>query len=175
MYLNDVDLSANRCQIEAVAFEQDNRPLTTTTDTDALPPLPIPNSPHTSSLDGWCYSSCSLESVTEIHPCTNKKSLHPSVMGMLLCYADGHRECVGEFRLDWVAKPVMVRKMDNIYIFREGPSGGGRGTNTYVTAVTTRASESRVESRWHEVAQAGTLDWWFKYGSILYHNGRRLG
>lgn len=92
-------------------------------------------------------------------------------MGMLLCYADGHRECVGQFRLDWVAEPIAVGKTDKLYIC-------GKRTNkswAYVATVVTRAPTNRADGQWLDVPQAGVLEWWFSSRhSVLYYDGTRL-
>ncbi|KND86482.1 hypothetical protein TOPH_08886 [Tolypocladium ophioglossoides CBS 100239] len=96
---------------------------------------------------------------------------HRPVMGMLLYYADGHRECVGQFRLDCVVEPIMIGDTDKLYIC-------GKRTKEcwgYVADVTSRAPASGAKGRWLDVAQAGTLEWWFSSRhSVLYYDGNRL-
>ena len=90
---------------------------------------------------------------------------------MLLEYADGHRECVGQFRHDWVAEPVLVDEADMLYI----SSGRVKGNWAYVAAVTTQALESQAEGSRLDVTHAGTLEWWFSsQQSILYYGNTRL-
>lgn len=109
--------------------------------------------------------------VIEVYPCINRTSLYQPVIGMLLHYADGHRECVGQFRRDWVAEPVSVGNSDKLFIC-------GKRTKEcwgYVANVTCQEPRSRSESRWLDVAQAGTLEWWFSSRhSVLYYDSNRL-
>lgn len=92
-------------------------------------------------------------------------------MGMLLHYADGHRESIGQFRLDWAVEPIMVAKLEKLYFCgkRTKKSWG------YVAHVTTEPPASRARSSWLDVDQAGTLEWWFSTRhSVLFYNNIRL-
>lgn len=172
MHFNELDSLAGRRNVELVAFEQGS-PHSATTSPDMLPTLPVSIShcPYTQSNEVWLHSSCSMQRVTEVHPCIKMTTPHRPVIGMLLSYADGHRECVGQFRLDWVAESIMIGDTDKLYIC-------GKRTKEcwgYVAAVTVRAPASRAEGRWLDVTQAGTLEWWFSSRhSVLYHGSNRL-
>lgn len=160
---------AGRRNVELIAFEKGGA----ATSQDMPPNLPVSIShcPYTQSNEVWLHSSCTMPHVTEVYACVNRTAPHRQVMGMLLCYADGHRECVGQFRLDWVAEPIMVGETDKLYICgkRTKESWG------YVAAVTTRAPVNRTEGRWLDVAQVGTLEWWFSsHHSVLYYDNMRL-
>lgn len=149
-------------------------PCTGAATTEKLPVAPVPISacPHLnkSRTEHWSYTSCSLGHITEVHPCIKRTDPDRQVMGMLLHYSDGHRECVGQYRLDWVAEPVVVGEMQKLYICCKV----GRKGNRYVAAVTARAP-GQAEGWWHDVAQSGTLEWWFSSRhSILYYDGVHL-
>ncbi|KAH7129632.1 hypothetical protein B0J13DRAFT_140093 [Dactylonectria estremocensis] len=140
---------------------------------DALPEVPrsISTPPYTQSNEIWLHSSCSLLGVVEVHPCINNTSAYRPVMGMLLHYADGHRESIGQFRLDWAVEPIIVAKLEKLYFCgkRTKKSWG------YVAYVTTEPPGSRAQSSWLDVGQAGTLEWWFSSRhSVLFYNNIRL-
>lgn len=168
LYFNQLDSLVDRCEVELVAFEQtgpvsqDNLP---------TPPVSISDCPYTQSNEVWLYSSCSMRHLTEVYPCIKMTTPYRPLIGMLLSYSDGHRECVGQFRLDWVVERILVGETDKLYIC-------GRRTKErwgYIAAVTCRAPANRTEDRWLEVAKTGTLEWWFSSRhSVLFHDNTRL-
>ncbi|KAM5352737.1 hypothetical protein ACJ41O_005459 [Fusarium nematophilum] len=168
VYFNQLDQAAGRYDVNLVAFE---RAAATSQDMLPNPPVSISRFPYTQSNEVWVHSSCTMLHVTEVHACINRTDPHRPVTGMLLCYADGHRECMGHLRLDWVGEPILVGETDKLYIC-------GKRTKKnwgYVAAVTTRAPVSGAEGRWLDVAQAGTLEWWFSSRhSVLYYDSVRL-
>lgn len=169
VFFDQLDSLAGRHSVELIAFEKgDIAPSQAT-----LPSLPVSISdcPYTQSNKPWLHSWYTMSHMTAVQACINRTARHQPVMGMLLCYADGHRECLGQFRLDWVAEPVVVGEMDKLYLC-------GKRTKQnwgYVAVVTTQAPVDRTAGRWLDVAQAGTLEWWFSsQHSVLYYNGIRL-
>lgn len=66
---------------------------------------------------------------------------------MLLHYPDGHSESVGQFRLDWAVKRIMVAQLGKFYFY-------GKRTDkswAYVSDLTTERPASRGQSRWLDV------------------------
>ncbi|KAF4426698.1 hypothetical protein F53441_14094 [Fusarium austroafricanum] len=143
-----------------------------TTTQDNIPSMPISVSPcpYTQSNEIWVHTSCSMQRLTGIQLCINTSASHCPVIGMLLSYHDGHRESIGQFRLDWSIKPFAVGETDKLYIFgkRTKRSWG------YVASVTTQAPLDRGEGHWLDVAQVGVLEWWFssRHNVLFYDNVR---
>ncbi|KAF4968626.1 hypothetical protein FSARC_4001 [Fusarium sarcochroum] len=170
VYFN-VDYSAarSRYSAELMAFEKHN---TTSTD-DELPKLPVSTSgrPHKQSSQDWLYSSCTMSRVTEIHACIDQTAPHRPVVGMLLNYADNHRECVGQFRPDWAIEPIHVGETDKIHIC----SKKTEQDMGHVVAVATCPPVQDSSDSWASVEQTGTLGWWFSSEhSVLCHDGTQL-
>lgn len=109
--------------------------------------------------------------VVEAYPCINNTDAYRPVVGMLLHYADGHRESIGQVRLDWVVEPIMVSELEKLY-FRGKRTKKSWG---YVAYVTTEPPASRGRTNWLDVGRAGTLEWWFSpRHSVLFYNNIRL-
>ena len=178
VYFNDPDGTPRKHAIKFVAFDQGTaRP---TTVNPGMPPSPgmlpeaprsISTPPYTQSNEIWLHSSCSMLGVVEVYPCVNVTSAYRPVIGMLLIYADGHRESIGQVRLDWALKPIRVAKLEKLYFCgkRTKKSWG------YVAHVTTEPPAGQTRSRWLDVGRAGTLEWWFSSRhSVLFYNNTRL-
>ncbi|OTB04404.1 hypothetical protein M426DRAFT_261938 [Hypoxylon sp. CI-4A] len=116
----------------------------------------------------WFYSSCSMLGVAQITLCIDALSDHKPVIGMLLRYVDGRRECVGEMRFDMVTEPIQVGLSEKLHICTstlshgQDSSDGDASTWKYVKAVTTQPPVVEVRGdTWLEVSWKGTLEWWF--------------
>ncbi|KAF5019171.1 hypothetical protein F66182_8821 [Fusarium sp. NRRL 66182] len=168
VYFNQAD-SLGRRNVEFIAVE--NGRTATTQDSIPSPPASVSHCPYTQSNEIWIHSSCSMRHLTLVHACVDKSAPHQPVIGMLLYYTDGHRESVGQFRLDWSTESITVREMDRLYIC-------GKRTKQnwgYVAAATTRPPLNQAEGCWLDVAQAGLLEWWFSSRhSVLFYNNSRL-
>ncbi|EXK78195.1 hypothetical protein FOQG_17119 [Fusarium oxysporum f. sp. raphani 54005] len=154
--------------VDVIALENSG-----TTAQDNIPSMPVSVSPcpYTQSNEIWVHTSCSMRRLTGIQPCIDASASHQPVIGMLLYYHDGHRESIGQFRLDWSIEPFAVGETDKLYI-----SGKRTKKNWgYVANVTTQAPLDRAEGRWLDVAQVGALEWWFSSRhSVLFYDNVRL-
>lgn len=109
--------------------------------------------------------------VVEAHPCINSTAVYRPVVGMLLHYADGHRESIGQVRLGWVVEPIVVTELEKLCLHgkRTEKSWG------YVAYVTTEPPARLDGSNWLEVGRAGILEWWFSSRhSVLFYSNTRL-
>ena len=156
MFFNELDAPRALLSAEYIGFERKEA----ITDQDGMedPSHSIPPQPyklnHVRTL--WQYTSCCLSNVTEIHLCVDIKASFRPVVGMLLYYSDGHRECVGQMRLDHMAETIPIAKTD-ILSFRSKETAEGM---KYIDLVTTQAPEVRKDC-WLDVYLCGTLEWWF--------------
>lgn len=161
--------SSSRHAVELIALES----VAVVASQDATPSLPVSVSPcpYTQYNEFWIHSSCSLRHLTLVHVCIDKSAPHRPVVGMLLHYVDGHRESVGQYRLDWSIEPITVGETDRLYICgkRTKKSWG------YVATVAAGPPLNRAEGCWLDVAQTGLLEWWFSSRhSVLCYNNTRL-
>ncbi|KAF9770073.1 hypothetical protein IL306_012424 [Fusarium sp. DS 682] len=165
IYFNQADASGT-LNVDFIAPEDNG----TTTTQDNIPSMPVSVSPCPISEPNevWVHTSCSMRRLTSIQPCINASASHRPIVGMLLYYHDGHRESIGQFRLDWSIKPFSIGETDKLYICckRTKKSWG------YVASVMTQPPLHRQEGRWLDVAQVGVLDWWFssRHSVLFYDN-----
>lgn len=123
------------------------------------------------------HSSCSLQNIVKIEPCIIEDGV---ISGLLLHYADGHRECVGTFRLDKVDRrqTVFLNPDDELHFRLKSwwavyPRNAPRG----VAGVGTEPSDSREPGlRTWSVPQRGRLEWWYAGAGFcsLYYDGSCL-
>ncbi|CAM1509461.1 Fc.00g032000.m01.CDS01 [Cosmosporella sp. VM-42] len=177
VYFNDLDDIPGKRSSSFFAFDKGTaRPtmvkpgLPTSPDVPELP-RSISTPPYTQSNEIWLHTPCSMLDVVEVHPCIDHTCVYRPVMGLLLYYADGHGESIGQFRLDWAVEPITITKLEKLYFYgkRTKKSWG------YMAHVTTEPPGGRAQGRWLDVGQAGTLEWWFSSRhSVLFYNDVRL-
>lgn len=186
MYFNQADTLRDVSNANVVAFEfaaADGimEPHKDSHEISALPSLPRPVSPcpRAECADFWQYSSCSLENVVAIQLCVETPVRHQPVVGMLVSYADGHKECVGQWRFDWASKPIDTSGTDGLHICHQRTRYLSSGRHRYIGIVAVRTELRQTspvaDGEWSAVGWTGTLEWWFSRRYIwLYHNGVRL-
>lgn len=90
---------------------------------------------------------------------------------MLVCYTNGHRECVGQFRPDCAIEPISVLGKDTLFIqfasiFDRQPA---------IIAITPHAPCETDGIGWKAIPMDGVLEWWFSSGClILYQDGKMI-
>lgn len=91
---------------------------------------------------------------------------------MLLRYRDGRRACVGQFRVDWAARPFPV---DDTRALRIG-LGTSPARIPYVAEISQRGEGGAGVGglRWMDVPWQGRLEWWFSQTQcrLDYSDGR---
>ncbi|KAF5022664.1 hypothetical protein F66182_5282 [Fusarium sp. NRRL 66182] len=116
-------------------------------------------------------STARLENVVEVIPCRSWTPGSTGIVGLILTYSDGHKDSVGQIRLDHLMPPVAVDPTGDMWLgsrahpvsqwhgsiveaMRIIPSDGGTiyGGNT-----------SEQGLRWIRVQWRGRLDWLFWY------------
>ncbi|KAG5773829.1 hypothetical protein H9Q72_000555 [Fusarium xylarioides] len=107
--------------IGGLAFE-DPSPVTQSVQpfdpTTIVPPMPD----FRYCVEPFFFSSANLQGLSEITVCQipNKRG----ISGLLLTYANGHREALGEVRLNCLEHPIDVGKQDRIWLrFEYDPTG----------------------------------------------------
>lgn len=53
--------------------------------------------------------------IVEACPCINNDTPDLPVIGLLLTHTDGHRECAGQVRLEWIVGSIMVDKLKKLH------------------------------------------------------------
>ncbi|OTA80871.1 hypothetical protein M434DRAFT_17566 [Hypoxylon sp. CO27-5] len=133
----------------------------------------------------YFYSSCRMNDVTSVTPCINEDHPDKLVIGLLFQYEDGHRECVGQMRLDWTTDTIEVdRTRRTLRVGMTKPKIRNRGrpfgesfinvTRTVGRVVVSNSSKYvgyRSGYTWIDVPWYGTLEWWFSAtNTIVSHN-----
>ncbi|KPM34085.1 hypothetical protein AK830_g12489 [Neonectria ditissima] len=123
-----------------------------------FPPSLVPNSPFfwTQSNEPWFVSSCDMEGIVELTLCRDLSLTHKPILGILVKYENGHRDCLGQFRYDKLLERVRVDRTAELYI-------GSRRTARsflYVVDVLTSPPADREELFWMEISRGGTMEWW---------------
>lgn len=118
----------------------------------------VPNSPYfwTQSNESWFVSSCNMEGIVDVTLCRDISLAHKPILGILLGYEHGHRDCLGQFRHDKFLQKIRVDQTTHLYI------GSRRTTRSflYVADLLTSPPAGRAELSWMEVSRDGTLEWW---------------
>ncbi|TLD25152.1 hypothetical protein PspLS_05891 [Pyricularia sp. CBS 133598] len=128
-----------------------------------------------SFLSQWLYTSCSLENIVELQLCIDRRTAAspvPVVMGMVLCYADGGRGCVGQFRPDWVQRPTLrVSSVDELHFYQKRVPGNRLGRLSSITNVPPSQAHASEGEHLITLPQEGILEWWFKKSkNFLVHD-----
>lgn len=127
--------------------------------------------PYTMISKRWIRTACSLQHIVEIQPCVKRDDPNQPVIGMLLCYADGHREGLGKVRLDWVVEPLIIRSTDKLRM-RFDQDNLGR---LYVATLTTGVPKKGDDDLWIDMPQNGILEWWFfLQRRVFFYQGGRV-
>jgi hypothetical protein len=112
-------------------------------------------------------TACSLDGISEIQPCIKQGAI-PRIIGLKVNYLNGHRECLGSYRLDLAAEPISACGSDNLYVryaqfARQGPN---------ITAISLESPGEVNNPGWISIPLSGVLEWWFG-GTVteLVHNG----
>lgn len=158
-------------------FEEFEGSLVTSKNSRDFPVMPTAISPCPDRGDDvcWMYTACSLDQVTGIRLCIEESKQHRSVVGMLLWYADGHRECVGQWRFDWASERVPVSETGKLYVCTHRIERGKFAGHSYVSTVAVQApSQGKApladDGRWGEIPWKGSLEWWFSRSQVsVFH------
>ncbi|KAL5344053.1 hypothetical protein BJX70DRAFT_6862 [Aspergillus crustosus] len=123
-------------------------------DPDTAPPFPIYKPPPIppgagSPANSWFMTAATLDSVRSVQICRDQQQDHRPCIGLILRYADGHTEAVGQIRWDRELSPDIHTPIQ----FHCSSIGG----KSYVKSVTTGDSE---DDKWQRLPEKGKLVWW---------------
>lgn len=109
----------------------------------------------------YFYSDATLEGVVQVTPCRRELATYSPVIGLLLCYADGRRACIGEFRMDCVGQTLEVDDTS-----RGLHLGFARAEKVppHLARLELRPPRHKGSLRWLSLEWKGLLEWWFAYG-----------
>ncbi|XP_044717283.1 uncharacterized protein HRG_08791 [Hirsutella rhossiliensis] len=148
--------------IESDAAETDRATNQRLETSESMCPPPLTTTsqpPYTQYNEPWHYTNCMLENVVEIACCVDGTVSHKPVIGMMVHYGDGHRACIGQYRLDWVldkspADPSMSLRIGLAKTRKNFP---------YVARITlgNPAAPASDSLSWMDVPWHGKLEWWF--------------
>lgn len=124
---------ASHTGINALAFENDHH---STPNQEFHSPLPPATSIRMSQQD-YFYSSSELRGLQYITPCRTED--RSGITGLLLSFADGHRESVGQVRLDLLTEHLNVSENQTAVLgFRKKE---GKHPSPYVADIASLDSE----------------------------------
>ncbi|KAL6917404.1 hypothetical protein FSST1_008899 [Fusarium sambucinum] len=133
-----------------------------------IPSFLVPDFPSscTKTNGPWFKSSCSMKDISEITLCRDSSFPHKPIIGVLVYYGNGHRECLGRFRFDKTLEKFRLDWNTDLYV------GSGRNIwgFLYVEQVLTSPRYEKAHLRWMKLPRDGILEWWNSYQhSILRH------
>ncbi|KAJ0165436.1 hypothetical protein CTA2_11275 [Colletotrichum tanaceti] len=105
----DGEAGVEHLALEKSSDEKDVAPITLKL------PTAIGKVPPKSSANPVIRTACSLDGISEIQPCIRQATI-PHVVGIKVDYINGHRECIGEFRLDLTAEPISTCGSDTLFV-----------------------------------------------------------
>ncbi|KAI1496791.1 hypothetical protein F5X99DRAFT_51199 [Biscogniauxia marginata] len=126
--------------------------------------------PFGTCITEFIYTSAFLHNVAEVIPCRQRYGTSSRITGLLICYSDKSRACVGEFRLDSVAATLQVGSSPKLYL------GFARTEFTYphVVRMELFPPEDGGSLEWLELPWEGKLEWWFSYWECqICHGDKR--
>jgi hypothetical protein len=130
----------------------------------------VPHSPPPSWLQqSWGYfTSAPLDNVVRVTTCQTGSGNTASIIGLLLEYVDGLRNCVGQYRHDGILRALDVGDAPVLRLgFSRRP-----GCYHHVAEVSVDTSSSDVDS-WLELPWRGHLDWWVGPVQVkIHHDGQ---
>ncbi|QPC65942.1 hypothetical protein HYE67_008173 [Fusarium culmorum] len=115
-------------------------------------------------------TSATLKDVVEVVPCRSWAPGSTGIVGLLLTYSDGHRETVGQVRLDHLLEPMQVVPTGDMWLgIRLLPHGAGVVVEALrlipSNGMTVHGGNTcEAGLRWGRVEWKGRLDWLFWYG-----------
>ncbi|UNI23928.1 hypothetical protein JDV02_009718 [Purpureocillium takamizusanense] len=175
VYFNEWDPFEDEKRLKYIGIESDatgtNKAIKQRLETStSMCPLPLTSTPppYTQYNEPWYYTYCMLENVVEIACCVDRTISHRPIIGMLMYYGDGHRACIGQYRLDWVVDRFSV---DPAMLLRIGLAKTRRNL-PYVVRICLRKPAATVSGpiSWMDVPWQGKLEWWFSQRQCrLYH------
>ncbi|OBS24145.1 hypothetical protein FPOA_04692 [Fusarium poae] len=156
-------------EIRYIAFSQGLVPL----EEQPIPSCLVPDFPSacTKTNGPWFKSSCSMTGISEITLCRNTSLAHKPIIGMLLYYDNGHRECLGRFRFDKTLETLRLDMNTDLYV------GSGRNIwdFLYIEQILTSPRYNKAHLRWMKLPRDGVLEWWNSYQhSILRHLSEKV-
>ncbi|CCT69648.1 uncharacterized protein FFB20_10513 [Fusarium fujikuroi] len=118
----------------------------------------VPNAPcfWTTSTEPWFVSSCSMEGLVAMTLCRDTALFYRPIIGILVEYENGHRECLGQYRFDRTLAKLRLDHATDLYI------GSLRTIRSYlyVAEITTSPPYESGISSWMRVSRHGRLEWW---------------
>lgn len=120
-------------------------------------------------------TTAQLEDIVEVVPCRSWAPGSTGIVGLVFTYSDGHREAVGQVRLDHLLSPIRVEPTGDMWLGVRYLSYG-----TVVEAMRLIPStgktiyggnSSEAGLHWYRIVWRGRLDWLFWYGRcfVSYH------
>lgn len=105
-----------------------------------------------------------MRGVVVITLCRDISLPHKPILGMLLEYDNGHRDCLGQFRYDKSLEDVRVDQTTELYIGSQRTVYAGSKkvvrSSLYIADLSTSPPTGQGETSWIKASLDGTLEWW---------------
>ncbi|KAI1438836.1 hypothetical protein GGR50DRAFT_702799 [Xylaria sp. CBS 124048] len=134
-----------------------------------FPPLaPLPH-PDCHPSEEFLYTSACVDNVTHVRLCRAKSS--SVITGLVFEYADGHRESVGQTRLDWLGDAILIDPSEKMWLkFSRYTGRFPRVVDAGFSPISKSMGHTKeyFYIMWH-----GILHWWVSLNQCwLYQDGR---
>lgn len=129
-----------------------------------LSQVPHSNPPAWMQYSWGYYTSALLDGVVQVIPCQTGSM--PLIIGLLLKYADGTCDCVGQYRHDCLLPPVDVGDAPTLHL----AFGRREGHFHHVAKVTVNRPPYNWDLVWLELPWHGLLEWWVGPEQVKIHH-----
>ncbi|KAL5344051.1 hypothetical protein BJX70DRAFT_393476 [Aspergillus crustosus] len=130
-------------------------------DPEQQPPPTRYTAPRMDPVEGlvnlWFMTHAALRGLRSVQVCRDEMQEHHPCLGLILHYADGHTEAVGQIRWDRDISDHIFQPISMEFSVLE-PQLPGISTKRYVKNV---AGCNAVGAEWRRLPQQGSLVWWF--------------
>lgn len=134
--------------------------------------LPAASSPYpqSGSYEDYLYTRARVDNVAHVSVCRADPS--SVITGLVFGYTDGHRESVGQIRLDCLEDPFIIDMSQKMWLkisrsAKRCPQVVDAGFAPIKKPLRKTGGEY-LDIMWH-----GVLEWWFSSNQCwLYHNGQ---
>ncbi|KAF4963231.1 hypothetical protein FSARC_8729 [Fusarium sarcochroum] len=134
---------------------------------------------HSGIGDQNFFTTAKLENVVEVTPCKAWGPGTTGIVGLVFLYSDGHRDSVGQVRLDHLMSPIEIdstHEQHDMWLATRDYHYNGSSGNYFTVVEMMRVMPSFAENinggnpaeeglRWMRVRWRGRLDWLFWYRS----------
>lgn len=134
------------------------------------PQIPISQAPSWMIQSWGYYTSAAFENVAQVIPCRLRLAKYSKIIGLLLQYSDGSRECVGQCRFDSLTSPLQTQDAPKLCLAFDRR----KGQFHHVATVELCPPRDRMSLDWLDLPWGGRLEWWVgPRQDLIHHQGQQ--